>query len=193
MRSLLLLLTLMVISAPVLARPFDYNFSLGPEYFYFSSQTTNTNANLVTCGLICRGNLFKVINAEYRGGFGEISTTKMNFNELSLLYDVAGSPDRFLGFGLSYLDYNNTLDKTNNINVRAQKLNAKVQWEQSVSPLLSFFGKIFGPQMLGYDLGWQAYFGKNNGDFNIVLGYKDLKLNESSSMKGPYIASSVYF
>lgn len=176
-----------------MARPFDYNFTIGPEYFYFSSNLANVSANLVSCGIICNGNLYERWNLEFRGGVGEISTTKMNFNEISALYNTEYSPSSYFGIGTTLLSYDNIINKATNVSFSLAKLNAKMQWEHSFSPLLGFYGKVVGPTAWGWEAGWLTYFNRDYGDFNIVLGYKDLRLSENISMRGPYIASSVYF
>jgi hypothetical protein len=142
---------------------------------------------------VCAGNILNVLNTEIRGGFGEISSTKLNFNEVSLLYNIANRSNHFLGLGVSYLTYNNSLDKTNNINIEKQALNAKFQWEYSFSSILGLYLRATGPWIWSYELGWLAYFDKDLGDFNLRMGYKELRLDEESSMSGIYVASSIYF
>ncbi len=140
-----------------------------------------------------RGNIFSTINAEFRGGTGEISTTRISFNEISLLYNAIYTPTYYLGYGISYLTYNNILNKASNTAINQSELNAKIQWQQSFSDLWGFYLKLVGPNMIGYDLGWIAYFDKDLGDFNIHAGYKNVSLSGNSSMQGIYMASEVYF
>ncbi|MBU0672972.1 MAG: hypothetical protein KJ732_08105 [Candidatus Margulisbacteria bacterium] len=193
MKFLSIALLVILIAAPSLARPFSYNLAYGPEYFSFSSKKGNTQSSLVTCGIVCSGNIFKRLNAEVRGGVGEISTTKINYNEISLLYKTADDPDSSLGIGPSYLTYNNILDKATNVNFEIHQLNARIKWARSFSPIWGMYLNVVGPNILSYDLGWLAYWGDDYGDFNVRLGYKELKFNGEDSMRGPYIASSIYF
>ncbi|MFC1540684.1 hypothetical protein ACFL4J_01445 [Candidatus Margulisiibacteriota bacterium] len=188
MKIFLTLLSLILLCVPTLARPYQYNAAYGPEYFYFSSSRAGTSADLVTCGLVCSGNIFERLNAEFRGGVGEISNTRISYNEISILYLAANGPDRFFGIGPSFLSYENILDKSSSAKIDSQELNAKICWAQG-----GLYCSAVGPTTVSYDLGWLAYFDEYLGDFNLRLGYKDIKFKEGSSMKGPYIASSVYF
>lgn|GEM_PF-2778421 len=178
---------------PCFARPFQYNLAYGPEYFYFTSTNLNTRANLVTCGLVLCGNIYNNFNLEFRGAVGEISTTKMNYNELSLLYTPVNTPNSSIGYGITFLNYNNILDKNTNVSIDFQAFNAKLQCAHYFAPLRGFYLSLIGPNAWSYELGWLTYFGERNGDFNIRLGYKALRLTNNSTMCGPYIASSIYF
>lgn len=193
MKTILIFLLTLLFCTPSLARPFDYNFYLGPEYWVTSSTKANASANLVTAGFIFRGNLYKLLNAEFRGGVGEISNTRMYYNELSLLYTPVNLPNNCLGYGLTLLTYNNVLDKTTNNTVNEQDLAIKVQWEYSFSDLWGFYLKGLGHQIWSYEVGWLVYFDPDFGDFNLSIGYKDLQLNSQSTIKGAFIASNVYF
>jgi hypothetical protein len=186
-----LLLTLLCTSS--LARPFHYNLAYGPEYFYFSSNKAGISSNLVTCGIVCSGNIFDRINMEFRGGVGEISSTKINYNEFSLLYKTSNDPHSFLGLGPSFLTYENVLNKSNNTNIISKELNVKIRWAQVIAPLWGLYAQAVGPNNLSYDIGWLTYFDEYFGDFNIRFGYKEIKFPDESSMRGPYIASSIYF
>lgn len=186
-------LALILICSPALARPFEYNAAYGPEYFYFSSSKTGTSANLLTCGIVCRGNILDRFNAEFRGGVGEISSTKISYNELSLLYKTSGRSGSFWGLGPSFLTYDNILDKTSGLKIHSRELNAKFVWAQAIDRTWGYYLSAVGPATASYDLSLIAYFDQNLGDFNVRLGYKSLKFSEGSSMSGPYIASSIYF
>jgi hypothetical protein len=188
MKTLITLLCLILLGAPILARPYHYNVAYGPEYFYFSSSKSGTRADLVTCGIVCNGNIFGRLNAEFRGGVGEISNTRISYNEISLLYKIANHPDSFFGIGPSFLTYENVLDKTSDLKIHSRELNARIRWARG-----GLYCSAVGPATISYDLGWIAYFDESLGDFNIRLGYKEIKFKEGSSMKGPYIASSIYF
>lgn len=193
MRTIYAFLLLTLLCTPSLARPFDYNFYLGPEYWLTSSTKANISSQLLTAGFAFRGNILRLLNAEFRVGVGEISNTKMYFNELSLLYTPLNAPNNFLGFGASLLNYRNILVKTNNTIVKEQDSAFKFQWEYSFTPLLGFYLKALGHRMWGYEIGWLAYFDKNFGDFNLSLGYKNIQLNNESAIKGAFISSNIYF
>lgn len=178
---------------PALARPFRYNIAYGPEYFYFTSRNAAASADLVTCGITCRGNLPGRLNAEFRGGFGEISTTRMSYNELSLLYKFSENSDQFIGFGPSLLTYENILDKPSGSSIRSSKYNLRFRWARILSPIWGFYLQVGGPDIQSYDIGWLAYFDEYLGDFNVRAGYRDLRFGPESTMRGPYLASSIYF
>jgi hypothetical protein len=192
MKILLLALLILTLSTPIFARPYQYNFSLGPDYWATSSNSGTINSALVTSGFAFRGNLFN-LNAEYQGGFGEISSTKITYNDFSLLYNAINDPNHFLGLGVKYSSVRNTLSKSNSTSMHSANLNAKLHWEYSRSPLFGFFVRAFGPNIWGYDIGWLFYFDKDLGDFNLRFGYRSYNLENLGSMNGLYIASAVYF
>ncbi|MBN2058342.1 MAG: hypothetical protein JW782_06070 [Candidatus Saganbacteria bacterium] len=192
MKKLCLTLCLLCLAVPALARPFDYNVAYGPEYFSFSSSNSTAKADLVTCGVTCAGELAG-FQAGFRGGFGEISTTMISYNETFLLYMFDKSPESFLGLGPAYFNYENTLDKAADVKFRNAELNAKLKWARIMAPIWGFYAELTGPQTVSWELGALAYFDERLGDFNVRLGYRELRFSNDATMRGPYIASSVYF
>lgn len=193
MRTLVIVLMLAVHGLPALARPFCYNIAYGPEYSLFMSQNATAITDLVTCGITCQGNLPGRLNAEFRGGFGEISTTRMSYNEFSLLYKICEDDHQFLGLGPSLLTYENILNKTSGSSIRASKYNIRVRWARIFSPIWGFYLQAGGPDIPSFDVGWLAYFDEYLGDFNVRMGYRELHFGPASVMRGPYLASSIYF
>jgi hypothetical protein len=191
--ALIFILSLTLFCAPALARPFAYNFTLGPDYWAVFSRKADIQANIVSAGFRMRGTLFDRWNAEFRGNVGEISTTRISFNEISLLYKVANQPDRALSIGPVFVTCNNILVKASNTAIHEQRVCARLQFERGFSDLWNFYFNALALNAWGYDAGWLAYFGRRYGDFNIRVGYKMLQFDQVNVMNGMYAASSVYF
>jgi len=193
MKFVCLLLLLFLVYSPVQARPFEYNISYGPQYLLFNSSQGSTSAELLTVGVFCRGSLFGRFTAEFKGGTGEISTTRMNYNELALLYRITDNDNEILSLGPAYLNYLNILNKTSNIQINDQEFNAKLRWSKLFGQIWGFYFNATGPNTTSYDLGWLAYWDEYFGDFNVSFGYKEIRFKDNSTMRGPYISSGIYF
>ena len=193
MRAICIILLIFLAGSPVLARPFQYNISYGPQYLFFNSAQGSTSAELLTVGVFCQGTLYGRLKAEFKGGTGEISTTRMSYNETALLYRVIDTDEQILSLGPAYLNYLNILNKTSNAQINDQEFNAKLRWARLFGPIWGFYFNATGPNTTSYDLGWLAYWDEYFGDFNVSLGYKEIRFKDNSTMKGPYVSSGIYF
>ncbi|NQT30339.1 MAG: hypothetical protein HQ596_07185 [Candidatus Saganbacteria bacterium] len=193
MKALFVILILIFLVSPSLGRPFDYNFSLGPEYWASSSSKSGTNSSLVTGGFAFSGNIRNKINAGFSGAIGETGTAQLSFSDISILYNQIYQPDLFLGYGISLLTYNNVLNKTTDVKIDTQQLDAKLSFGKSFSSTFSLLLSLVGPSIWGADVGLLAYFDPDFGDFNFIVGYKYLRFDEDSTIGGIYLSSSIYF
>jgi len=193
MKFFFAILLIILFCTPALARPFEYNFYLGPEYWLASSSKANVSSQVLVAGFVFGGNISDLIDAELKFGAGEISNTSLSFNEISLLYTPVRSPNHFIGYGISYLNCNDVIVKATSFGANEQSWTAKIKWGYSFSPLQTFYLSLAGTRLWSYELGWLAYFGKELGDFNLILGYRGMQINSESAVGGIFIASSVYF
>lgn len=193
MRSFSLFLALIMLAVPTFARPFQYNIAYGPQYLFLSSSQGAASAELLTVGIACEGTLYGRLKAEFIGGTGEISTTRMNYNETALLYRLIDSDSEVLSLGPTYMNYLNVISKSGSTQINDQEFNAKLRWAKLFGRIWGLYLNATGPTTASIDIGWLAYWDEYFGDFNVSLGYKEIRFKDNSTMRGPYISSGIYF